>query len=575
MKILFVTSEYQNPLYSELGTFTTEYVRELRKHCDVKCVYFHLLNTKPPLPDKTIDYVFSPNAVYESFTSEAKLLERSASLRKQIEPILKDFKPDVIHCNNRETYMPFRFEKNVFYSSHLTSSDFISLSSLDEVSFSLVKAEQCAIENSALVASYSEFEAKFIEKYASNLKSSVILPLGFCADKFYHNKNRSDKKLNVCCFDIFGNAQKSLNDFMYAVNLLGPHFKKRNNVEYSVFSSKNINLENINPELDFSLFNKKVFSKSSELFDIFSDADIVVLPCHYKNSALIALMAMASGSLLLTSSGFELDDYAEDGWNCINLPKNPFEIAGILRDSILDFSKLSLLRENAYKTAKELTWERSVKAHMYYYNLIVNNKVSSINNAYSLNERKVISAYKNSYDVEKIFCAEEERIAFSYIFASLSEVEKNKKTLVLTGNFVPEETMFPPNFNFVPALEEGESGVVVRPECLPYNDKSFDSVFIIGAWESVLSPCSALMEAERVSCNKVLVLYKKGRPWEWQTYVMDNKSAWECINKSSWDCSIEDKNEEIFGKLNQSVSYGFVIYTKRPDSKNVLTESIA
>ena len=119
MRVLFVTSEHPGLLFGGLGTFTREYVRELRKYCDVKCVYFHLSDERIPLPDETVDYVFEPEQIFDAFTPEARILESAASLRKQMEPLLQSFRPDVIHCNDRQTYMPFRFEKNVFYSSHL------------------------------------------------------------------------------------------------------------------------------------------------------------------------------------------------------------------------------------------------------------------------------------------------------------------------------------------------------------------------------------------------------------------------------------------------------------------------
>ena len=89
MRILFVTSEHPANLFGGLGTFTREYVRELRKYCDVKCVYFHLMDGAAPQPDETVDYVFEPDCVFDAFSPEARILEAAASFRSQLDPIIK------------------------------------------------------------------------------------------------------------------------------------------------------------------------------------------------------------------------------------------------------------------------------------------------------------------------------------------------------------------------------------------------------------------------------------------------------------------------------------------------------
>ena len=58
LRILFVTSEHPDFLYNGLGTFTRDYVCELKKYCDVFCVYFHLSGGIKPLPNEIVDLVF-------------------------------------------------------------------------------------------------------------------------------------------------------------------------------------------------------------------------------------------------------------------------------------------------------------------------------------------------------------------------------------------------------------------------------------------------------------------------------------------------------------------------------------
>ena len=138
---------------------------------------------------------------------------------------------------------------------------------------------------------------------------------------------------------------------------------------------------------------------------------------------------------------------------------------------------------------------------------------------------------------------------------------------------MPEKGNFPENVKFVSVLEESSEGVIVRPECLPFKDESFDQVIFCGAWESVLDPCGALMEAERVSKSEVQILYRTGHPKEWQTFQMDKEEDWKCINKSSWDCEIS--SGEVVDFLKQTVSFGAVNYKNHSNDKEVVNESIA
>lgn len=567
MRILFVTSEHPGCLFGGLGTFTREYVFQLRKYCDVKCVYFHLREGAAPLPDETVDVVLTPEACFDAFAPDARILESAASLNSQLENVIREFKPDVIHCNDRQTYMPFRFHRNVFYSSHLIFTDLIPRSYINDLYFQEVKVERCALENSALVAAYSEFAAKNVEKLAGPLVYPVVLPLGIRSEKFNHKKH-SDGKIHVCYFGRFENTQKGVNDFIYAVNSLGSKFKQRNNVEYHLYGRGKIDVG-----MDISLFNKPEFLEGDALIEAYENADIVVMPSRYEPFGLTGLEAMASGALLLVTSGLGMDEYAEPGWNCIELPKIVSEMAGVIRDAVIDFDKYEIIRENGIRTAKEWTWERCVKAHLYFYRLIAAGKISELGSAYRKEERQVLEKFRKSNDVEKIYCSEHERIGFSVLYESLSEREKREKILVLTGCFVPEEGMFGSNIQFVSVMVEGKDGVVVRPECLPFRDGEFDRVICSGAWESVVEPCGALREMKRVCKKQVTVLYKNGWPENWQTFQMESQEDWKALNTSDWEFEQDEGFDSL--ELSKIVPYGAVCFKNRSASGVVKNEITA
>ena len=155
----------------------------------------------------------------------------------------------------------------------------------------------------------------------------------------------------------------------------------------------------------------------------------------------------------------------------------------------------------------------------------------------------------------------------------MSDFERRKKNLVVTGNFIPEDDLFPENFKFVSVLEESDDGIVVRPECFSFADESFDSVIVCGAWESVLNPCSFLMELERVAKDSVQILYKTGKPREWQTFQMESERDWIDINQSGWRFDMNSG----YGveNLKHTVPFDSVVYRKKSGLKEVLNEVIA
>lgn len=138
---------------------------------------------------------------------------------------------------------------------------------------------------------------------------------------------------------------------------------------------------------------------------------------------------------------------------------------------------------------------------------------------------------------------------------------------------MPEKDFFEGRFLFVPVLEESDDGVVVRPECLPFADEYFDKVIVAGAWESVLNPCSALMELERISKESVQILYKAQNPKPWQTFLMESEKDWTEINKSGWN--FERSSGLEIENIKQTVSFDSVVYKNHSNSKEVLNEIIA
>lgn len=542
MKVLFITSEHPGALYGGLGTFTREYVKELRKVCEVKCVYLHLKNGRPLPPDQTVDVVLEPRFAFEAFSPDAKILEVAGSFRAQLDPLIKSFKPDVIHCNDRQTYMPFRFDENVFYSSHLIYTDLISGSLLNDVYFQEVKVERCSMGTSAIVAAYSRFAAEKAVNVAGGLCSPVVLPLGIDCKRFMKTEKErkaieQKKKIRVSFFGRFVDAQKGINDFIYAVNGLGRRFKEKHNVEYSLYGHGDLARG-----IDLSLFDNIKFVQGNDLTQAYKTSDIVVMPSRYEPFGFTGLEAMAAGCLLLVPRGQGMDMYARPDFNCLEISDKPDGLIDVLEMAVEKISRFGEIRENAVRTAKEWTWTRCVKAHMYFYEMIKNGRSGQVFNAYRLEANNVLDSYEKVSDVEKVYRSEKEKRACQFVYRNFFENSfdenegKGKKILFVTGSYLAEDDELPEGVKAVSVLLENADGVIIRPECLPFEDGEFDSVVACGSWETVINPCNALIELQRVSKGDVMILSHSGVPHSWQTFQMEGNSDWKKLTSSEWNC---------------------------------------
>ena len=75
----------------------------------------------------------------------------------------------------------------------------------------------------------------------------------------------------------------------------------------------------------------------------------------------------------------------------------------------------------------------------------------------------------------------------------------------------------------------------MRPECLPFDDGEFDAVVSAGSWETVIEPCGALVEMQRVGRKTVVILYNSGCPHSWQTFRMDDEKDFSVLSGTDWE----------------------------------------
>ena len=546
MKVLFVTSEHPKNTWGGLGTFTREFTKVLRRYCSVVVVYFHFDNDEPPSPDSTIDYVLVPEKKFKAFAPEAQVLEAAASLRSQLQPIMNIFNPDVIHCNDRQTFLPFRFDKNVLYSSHLLFCDLLSMQGLDDIYFQELKIEKSALMNSCLSIFYSDFARKRGSNLVAGNFHPLVLPLGFNPDKFINSLLNKKEKINVGYFGRFENVQKGFMNFINSVNLLGKEFKEKNKVEYFLYGRGEIS-----NSVDLSLFNKPEFLSGEDLYQAYSKMDIVVMPSRYEPFGLTGLEAMASGCLLLATSGLGMDSYMDVGKNCLAIPQNSEGISLVLKDAILNIEKYKPLRQRALESVKKITWDRCVRSHFYFYSQISQKRFLNLKSAYRPELYNFISKIKNSSLLKK----ENEKFEFQYLMNLLNKLQKenqfeNKRCLVISNFVKPEKiTENLLNCDCINLLEKSENGILYRSECLPFVDKIYDFVIAINYFETCLNFDLAISELFRIAREKIYLFVNHNEKNNLQTYfIEDEKEVLEEIEKSVnyiFDSKIENQNDDF------------------------------
>ena len=556
MKVLFVFSKVLNST-DFFEFFVKGYLDELKKVCDVKSVCFNIEKTEILEDEKKyFDLIMSPPLKLKSFDSEKRILETSDFFRVKLEPLLKIFNPDVIHVTDIFSYLPFRLENNIFYSF---CSDLKRINFLDNSSSRISRLEKICLETKGITAVYSKSQGKKFMSYTKNLSSPVLIPCAVDFSRFKKSKSKNEcEKLKISYFGNFETEKKNLNDFVFAVNSLGKHFKEEFKIEYTIYGTGSLSVM-----LDYKLIDKITSFSSTEISECFKNTDIAIIQDSFESSFISALEAMAAGCLVLTSKEKSLETFIKGGFNSLEIPNEIDGMAKTIQKSVEKFSSLNLLKKNAVQTAKEFSWQKSVKAHYYFYEMISKNWANKVCDAYRFELNDILEKYRNSYDVEKIFRAEAERKACIRFYKSISD--ETKKILFITANYLPEDWELPENVTAVSVVTESEYAVTIRPECLPFKNEQFDIVAAVGSWETVLNPCSAILEMQRISSESVVIFYNSGLPLTYQVCTIDSESDWKSFTGSSWkSLSFSRQEHNDFENLN----FKIIEYTKEKAEQN-------
>lgn len=599
MRILFAFSDYLLDWYGFCSSVLYDFIEELKSHADVRCVFFNYRHCGRRFPKGVVDAVFTPENVFEAFSTDARILECAGSIRAQLGELMSGFKPDVIHCNDRQSFLPFRFDRNVLYDSRMIFSDSLSDSSVTDMDFLETKTERCALSKSAVLCVHSDSDARAAERLSGGLCVPIVLPAGVrrkaertvyrrsgggdlyvAQSAFYGESGKAEaaersgivgrKRLRVCCFcrnsrTMSGGAA----DFIAAVHRLGASFKERSGVEWRLCTVSALPEEAMLSPADAPLLDG--FESAGGAFpgSAYCSFDIAVISKDVRPFAAVLLMAMSAGCLVLAPEGAETELFVSDQRNCILFPDTASGCENALRISVQHFSEYRYIRANAVRTSLQWSTERCVRPQLFVYEQLIRGRVSLLDSAYRREERELLEKFRRSDDSQKAVCAQKEIQRCAAVIERLLRHDAYMRILVLTGAALPCQGRFPKPAEVFSVLNVSQLGFVVRPECLPFDDGEFDVVVSSGCWETVIEPCGALVEMQRVCRKKIVILYNCSCPYPWQTVRMETVSDWQKLTGSDWGVVCDSPEQFLPDDVYQTV-----IYTKRPH-ENVLSETVS
>lgn len=532
MKVLFVTTEHPELQYGGLGSFTRDFVLAMKEYAEIRVLYLHYSESPPPLVQSkvsSVDYILKPNWRFPAQSIEASIIENSASLFAQSVPILQEFQSDIIHTNDRLSYLPFRFQNNTIFSSHLLFTDMLGTQALNDVYFQELKIERMALENAALVIVYSAFAQKRAWEGLTVNTQPIVLPLGFFPNHF--SPKKIPGRVRIAFFGRIDSLQKGFFEAIKAIRLLGQDFRTKHCLEFSVYGRGEI------PTDFYDVVDTHEFLSGEELTKAFARTDIVLMPSRYEPFGLVGLEALASGCILLYTPGLGMDEYTIPEINALPVMPNALEISNELKKVIENLDHYQkTLGETASISVQNWNWERSAKSHFYLFHEWLQNGTKRIDLAYSKEYSLIFDKLNKNHNYQQTILED----------LCLRTLDSNGNSCLIHG-FSIDINFLTSQWDSVISIWERNlsTGLVPKLEWLPYPDSFFTEVIIILAWEMVVFPKEALIELIRITSSKVTIYYWTGELLPWQVTQMEKQEDWHhlmsqytilhtSITKSKW-----------------------------------------
>jgi glycosyltransferase involved in cell wall biosynthesis len=449
-------------------------------------------------------------------STEGKLIDATSVCVWEAAMIVSEFKPDVVHLNDRQTYLAFRYFDNLIYSKHLLISDLFGLKGLNDVWFQELKIERAVVENSKFCIVYSEFMRQRVYESLSHKVSAVILPLGIDVHK-YAGAVKSKDEIIVSYFGRFEDIQKGFHEYVRAVNSMDPAFVQKHKIKFRIYGKGQL------PKFtNESLYDLITFVDGDKKYEAYKDSHIVIMPSRYEPFGYVGLEALAAGCALLVTQGLGMDEFLTPD-NHIGVMDAAVDIHQKLCALIENPEKLADLHAKAAESVQQWTTAQSIKAHQKVYQWSLQEGVQ---------DRAKLFSKVGWNQLQSIAVPEDKASGIKEALASLVEEMGQQAHYMGAGAALASDIGVSPEQIRVPG-QRTEDMMNGRLEFLPYNDGELENVVVCGGIEVSYQPPRALAELLRVTKKTLLLILFPETQFRGQTLFPESKDDWKAFLKEN------------------------------------------
>ncbi|MGP1587239.1 MAG: hypothetical protein ACTTHG_02725 [Treponemataceae bacterium] len=280
MKIIFA--------FSQSTDFTKEYIKSLKNFYSVLSVFINF-DKNLQLKNSQADYILQPKNFFKNTENETQLREEEQQyICRQAKNIIDFFNPDVIHCNDPNSFFAFEFAGNTIYSCHLTKTELLKNEN--------IKLEQIAVKKSSLCCFYEKTTLLRFVDFAPNAACVYISKYSVHIHSYYY--------LQIC-HSRYKNIKAAYGNEFFKIALSLPYFLpyKQNSQKFNSFLRLEI----------FVL--KRIFEyieNNQKVLVLISLTDVFILKKIFPFADFINIMKPAANGIYYRSECLPFNDKSYD-----------------------------------------------------------------------------------------------------------------------------------------------------------------------------------------------------------------------------------------------------------------------
>jgi uncharacterized protein len=282
---------------------------------------------------------------------ESLVLETAHGYLAKSLSLLSEFRPDIIHCHDRQSFFTYRTLPNVIFSLHYPFADYWGLSNLSDSRFVDFKLERHAVCSAPVTIVYSELVRQRV--LGSLSRNVAIQKLELGVESTAPNLRRDSSRIVVSIFGDIDREDDLSGEIPKAVRLLPESWLEQNHVEIRLYTQNNKATEPF-----FLGQPMSVRSIDDDLSEVLAETHILVSLKKFEPAPYLVLEAIAAGCFVLVLSGSGVDEYCKWGKNALAMLPTAESIVACLTAvvknsaSLLDSREISKATNDLWTTAK-------------------------------------------------------------------------------------------------------------------------------------------------------------------------------------------------------------------------------